>query len=114
VRLKGQRVNPAYSRGERTHNARRYATLPGGGSDVVRPDIQARPRAAWRCVPRTTHHVRCSHSRKARSGPHRAEGLQGEVDGDAVDGHGRLALMARSVQVSDQRERTPPPERASA
>ena len=58
VRLKGQRVNPktrtassrAVAWGERTHNARRYATLPGGGPDVVRPDIQARPRAAWRCL----------------------------------------------------------------
>ena len=47
--------------GERTHNARRYATLPGGGPDVVRPDIPARPRAAWRCVVRITHHVRCTH-----------------------------------------------------
>ena len=57
VRLKGQRVNPktrtassrAVAWGERTHNARRYATLPGrpprrGGR------VQARPRAAWRCL----------------------------------------------------------------
>jgi len=56
VRLKGQRVSESSS--ERTHNARRYATLPGGGSDVVRPDIQARPRAAWRCVVGTTINAR--------------------------------------------------------
>jgi hypothetical protein len=60
VRLKGQRVNPktrtassrAVAWGERTHNARRYATLPGAeqASLRARRSIQARPRAAWRCL----------------------------------------------------------------
>ena len=45
-----RRVARAVAWGERTHNERRYATLPGGGPDVVRPDIQARPRAAWCCL----------------------------------------------------------------
>ena len=42
-------------RGATSHNARRYATLPGGGAVSPgvfgrrdRPDIQARSRAAWR------------------------------------------------------------------
>ncbi len=36
-----------------------------------------------------------------------------EADGDAVGGNGRLALMARSVEVSDLRERTPPRRRVA-
>jgi hypothetical protein len=70
VRLKGQRVRESST--ERTHNARRYATLPdrptrSGGR------VPARPRATWRCVARTTGNVRCTHSRKARNGTHGAE-----------------------------------------
>ena len=73
MRLKGQRVSESSS--ERTHNTRCYATLPGVGSDVVRPDIQARTRAAWRCV-RRHHDKRPLHLLAAsRSGPSRAEAV---------------------------------------
>lgn len=57
MRLKGQRVTTESSREERTHNARRYATLPGRRTHRVRR-IQARPRAAWRCVVGTTINAR--------------------------------------------------------
>ena len=98
VRRKGQRVRASST--ERTHNARHYATLPG-------PE-QASPRA---CAGSRRGHARLGAassarsmtpdsmtSRTTRSGTHKAEGLQGEVDGDAVGGNGRLALMAWSAR----------------
>ncbi|MCZ7591508.1 MAG: hypothetical protein M5U15_04850 [Kiritimatiellae bacterium] len=69
---------------ERTHNARRYATLPGGGPDVVRPDIQARPRAAWRCVVGITDNVRRVHEPQLAAARYRAEAVSGHVFGDAL------------------------------
>ena len=55
MRRKGQRVRESST--ERTHNARRYATMPGRpGHRSGR--IPARPRTAWRCDARRTGHVR--------------------------------------------------------
>lgn len=66
VRRKGQRVRESST--ERTHNARRYATLPGrpprrGGR------VQARPRAAWRCERRHNRQRLIHRVAAARSGP---------------------------------------------
>jgi hypothetical protein len=83
VRRKGQRVRESST--ERTHNARRYATLPGGGSDVVRPDIPARPRAAWRCVVRTINDAGFTDKpHNAQRHARRAEAVSGSVFGDAL------------------------------
>ena len=90
VRRKGQRVRESST--ERTHNARRYATLPGVGPVPPgvfgrrdRPDIPARPRAAWRCVVRITHHVRCAHKpHNAQRHAFRAQAVSGHVFGNAL------------------------------
>ena len=105
MRLKGQRVNPktrtassrAVAWGERTHNARRYATCPAA-LRVVQGEFRRDPArlGAATFAPRITFDAQIS--RKTLRGPPKAECLQGETDGDAVPGgNGRLALMARSV-----------------
>ena len=83
VRRKGQRVRESST--ERTHNDRRYATLPGGGADVVRPDIPARPRAAWRCGLRTINDAGFIHKpHNAQRHTCRAQAVSGHVFGDAL------------------------------
>ena len=57
VRRKGQRVRESST--ERTHNARRYATLPGRPARSA-GRVPARPRAAWRYVVGTTSNLRCT------------------------------------------------------
>lgn len=110
MRLKGQRVNPktrtassrAVAWGERTHNARRYATRPVL-SKRVRERVEAFRRDPARLgVPVVAASALSGHcdvciisnacgepvepfdafiSRKTWNGPHKAEGLQGETDG---------------------------------
>lgn len=70
--------------GERTHNARRYATLPGRRARSARR-VQARPRAAWCCVVRTTDDARCAHKpHNAHRHACRAAAVSGHVFGDAL------------------------------
>ena len=52
---------------------------PVGGPDVVRPDIQARPRATWRCGVRITHNVRCAHKPQPAATRYRAEAVGAPV-----------------------------------
>ncbi|MCZ7590616.1 MAG: hypothetical protein M5U15_00005, partial [Kiritimatiellae bacterium] len=68
---------------ERTHNARRYATLPGRRARSAWR-VQARPRAAWRCVVGTTHHVRCAHKPQPVAARHRAKAVSGPVFRDTL------------------------------
>ena len=82
VRRKGQRVRESST--ERTHNARRYATLPG------RPRrscgrVPARPRAAWRCVLRTINDAGFADKpQSAQRHAYRAQVVSGHVFGDAL------------------------------
>ncbi len=107
VRRKGQRVRESST--ERTHNARRYATLPGAeqASLRARRSIPARPHTAWRCDVRTINDAGFIHKpQSAQRHAGRNTGLRRWPP--------TSRRCAEGVQVSDQRERTPPPERVRA